>query len=104
METKTALAVDVCREDDQILALIVTSQQTQSLNDAISIERVAKSIASSGFLANLWNAFEPGYVRGQWCFDLWLIAGKSAEFILEMFSNKAKNTKEACVVSVENST
>ena len=46
----------------------------------------------------------PGYVRGQWCFDLWLIAGKSAEFILEMFSNMTKNTKEACVVSVEDST
>lgn len=76
---------------------------TQSHDDAISIERVAKSIASSGFLANFWNAFVPGYVRGQWCFDLWLIAGKSAEFILEMFSNMAKNTKEARVVSVEDS-
>ena len=74
---------------------------TQSHDDAISIERVAKSIASSGFLGNFWNAFVPGYVRGQWCFDLWLVAGKSAEFILEMFSNMAKNTKEACVVSVE---
>lgn len=46
----------------------------------------------------------PSYVQGQWCFDLWLIAGKSAEFILEMFSNMAKNTKKACVVSVEDST
>ena len=46
----------------------------------------------------------PGYVRGQWCLDLWLIAGKSAEIILEMFSHMAKNTKEACVASVADST
>ena len=52
---------------------------THSHNDAISIERVAKSIASSGFLANFRNAFVPGYLRGQWCFDLWLIAEKSAD-------------------------
>ena len=77
---------------------------TQSHNDAISIERVAKNIASGVFLAKVWDACVPGYVRGQWCFDLWLIEGKSAEFILEMFSNMAKNTKEACEVSVENST
>ena len=42
--------------------------------------------------------------EGNGVFDLWLIAWKSAEFILEMFSNMAKNTKEACVISVEDST
>ena len=72
---------------------------TQSHDDANSISRVAKTIASSGFLANFWGTFVPDYIRGLSCFDFWLIAGKSAEFILQLFSEIAKNTSKANVVS-----
>ena len=72
---------------------------TQNHDDASNIAKVAKTMASTGFLANFWEAFVPGYVRGKFTFDFWLIAGKSAEFILQIFSEIAKNTKRAHVVS-----
>lgn len=72
---------------------------TQSHDDASNIERVAKTVASSAFLTNFWGAFVPGYTRGKSGFDFWLIAGKSAEFILQMFLEISKNTKRAHVVS-----
>ena len=73
---------------------------TQSHDDAATIEKVGKTVASSGFLASFWGAFVPGYTRGESRFDFWLIAGKSAEFILQMFSEIAKNTGRAHVVSI----
>ena len=75
---------------------------TQSHNNASNIERVAKTIASSGFLTNFWGAFVPGYTRGQSNFNFWQIAGKSAEFILQLLSEIAKNTRKAHVVSNSN--
>ena len=73
---------------------------TQSHDDAATIEKVAKTVRSSAFLASFWGAFVPGYTRGDSRFDFWLIAGKSAEFILQMFSEIAKNTGRAHVVSI----
>lgn len=72
---------------------------TQSHDDATAIGRVAKTIASTGFLANFWGAFVPGYLRGKSIFDFWLIAGKLAEFILLLFSEIAKNTNRVHMVS-----
>ena len=73
---------------------------TQSHDDAATIEKVAKTVRSSAFLASFWGAFVPGYTRGDSRFDFWLIAGKSAEFILQMVSEIAKNTGRAHVVSI----
>jgi len=67
---------------------------TQSPDNASNIERVTKTIASTGFLTNFCGAFVPGYMRGQSNFNFWQIAGKSAEFILQLFSEIAKNTKK----------
>ena len=54
---------------------------TQSHDNASNFEKVAKTIASTGFLINFCGAFVPGYMRGQSNFNFWQIAGKSAEFI-----------------------
>lgn len=75
---------------------------TQSHDNATNIERVAKTIASTGFLTNFCGAFVPGYMRGQSNFNFWQIAGKSAEFILQLFSEIAENTRKAHVVSISN--
>ena len=75
---------------------------TQSHDNATNIERVAKTIASPGFLTNFCGAFVPGYMRGQSNFNFWQIAGKSAEFILQLFSEIAENTRKAHVVSISN--
>ena len=58
---------------------------TQSHDNGELIEKVAKTVASTGFLANFWEAFVPGYLRGKSSFNFWLIAGKTAEFILQIF-------------------
>ena len=62
------------------------------------VERVAKTIALAGFLTNFCGAFVPGYMRGQSNFNFWQIAGKSAKFIVQLFSEIAENTKKAHVV------
>ncbi|XP_078374568.1 uncharacterized protein LOC144658110 [Oculina patagonica] len=74
---------------------------TQRHDDASSISRVAKTIASSAFLTNFCGTFVPGYMRGLSHLNFWLIAGKSAEFILKLFSEIAKNTRRAHVIPSE---
>lgn len=75
---------------------------TQSHDNASNIERAAKTVASPGFLTNFCGTFVPGYMKGQSNFNFWKIAGKSAEFILQLFSEINRNTKEGHVVSITN--
>lgn len=75
---------------------------TQSHDNSSNIEKVAKTIASTGFLTTFCGAFVPDYMRGKSNSNFWQIAGKSAEFILQLFSEIAKNTKNAHVVSITN--
>ena len=100
METKAFQAIPLCGKEDKNLAFPTIRAKTQSHDDAESIEKVAKTIASSGFLAHLFEAFVPHYRRGQSQFNYWLIAGKSADFILQLFKNIAKNVKKAHAVSI----
>ncbi|XP_068735772.1 uncharacterized protein [Montipora capricornis] len=71
---------------------------TQSCDDATAIEKVAKTLATSGFLTNFCETFVPRYMRGESSFDYWMIAGKSADFMLQVFSEIAKNLKRTHVV------
>lgn len=95
---QTTLALLICRKKVEIWHSILRAN-TQSHDDASSISKVAKTIASSAFLTNFCGTFVPGYMRGQSHLNFWLIAGKSAEFILKLFSEIAKNTRRAQVVS-----
>ena len=40
------------------------------------------------------------YMRGESNFDYWMIAGKSADFMLQVFSEIVKNLKRTHVVSI----
>lgn len=67
---------------------------TQS-DDAMAIENRAKTLATSGFLTTC-ETFVPRYTQGESSFDYWMIAGKSADFMLQVFSEIAKNMKHPC--------
>ena len=71
---------------------------TQSYDDTTAIEKVAKTLATSGFLTNFWGIlnFVPKYTRRKSSFDYWMIA----EFMLQVFSEIAKNMMRAHVVSI----
>ena len=76
--------------------------RAQSYNDATAIEKVARTLATSGFLTNFWAIFVPKYMRGKSNFDYWMMVGKSAEFMLQdlIFSEIVKHMKGAHVVSI----
>ena len=38
---------------------------TQSCDDATAIEKLAKTLATSGFLSNIWETFVPRYMPGE---------------------------------------
>jgi len=64
---------------------------TQS-DDAMAIEKGAKMLATSGFLTTC-ETFVPRYTQGESSFDYWMMVGKSADFMLQVFSEIAKNMK-----------
>lgn len=67
---------------------------------ADQIQAVAKVLASAGFMANFLEYFCPHYFRGNSENDLTLIAGKSAEFLIDLFQKVAANTGKSKQVSM----
>ena len=66
-------------------------RNTEKFNDAKSIKDTAKSLASSGFLNDFIQSFVPVYNHNQSEPNLWLIAGKTAEFLLDLFRKISQN-------------
>lgn len=79
----------------------VLRRNTEKFEDAKNIEDTAKSIASSGFLSEFVQSFVPQYHRGQQSEpNLWLIAGKSAEFLLDVFKSISQNCHKSYQVII----
>ena len=78
----------------------VLRRNTEKFDDAKSIEDTAKSIASSGFLNDFIQSFVPQYHRGHAEPNLWLIAGKTAEFLLELFRSVSRNCQKSHQVTL----
>ena len=66
--------------------------------EKFSIENTAKSIALSGFLNDFIQSFVPQYQRGHAEPNLWLSAGKTAEFLLDLFWNVSKSCQNSLQV------
>ena len=64
-------------------------------DDGKSLSEIAKVIASCGFLSAFKECFVPGYHRGVSENNLWLVAGKTAEFLLQLFFKIASNSGKA---------
>lgn len=69
----------------------ILRRNTEKFDDAKGIEDAAKSIASSGYLNDFIQSFVPQYHHNQSAPNLWLIAGKTAEFLLELFRRISQN-------------
>lgn len=64
-------------------------------DDGKSLSEVAKVIASCGFLSAFKECFVPVYHRGVCENNIWLITGKTAEFLLGLFQKIASNSGKA---------
>lgn len=75
----------------------VLRRNTEKHNTAKEIEQTAKAIATSGFLSEFIQNFVPQFFPGQSEPNLWLVAGKTAEFLLDLFrdiSQKCHNSQQ----------
>lgn len=75
--------------------------KTESYMAADQIQSVARVLASAGFMADFLEFFCPRYFRGNSQNDLTLMAGKSAEFLVELFQKVAANAGKSRQVSVK---
>lgn len=55
------------------------------------MEDIAKSIASAGFINDFVQSYVPQYHPGHAEPNLWLIAGKTAKFLLDLFWSVSRN-------------
>lgn len=64
-------------------------------DDGNSLSQIAKVIASCGFLSTFKECFVPFYHRGVCDNNLWLVTGKTVEFLLGLFQRIASNSGKA---------
>ena len=80
----------------------ILRENTSEHDVAKSLSQIAKVIASCGFLSTFKECFVPLYHRGVCDSNLWLVTGKTAEFLLGLFQKIASNSGKAtkvCLVS-----
>lgn len=70
-------------------------ENSREHNDAKSLSETAKVLASCGFLSAFKESFVPHYHRGVSENNLWLMTGKTAEFLLDLFKQIASNSGKA---------
>lgn len=70
-------------------------KDTNSFNTGPEIQNTARTIGSSGFLARFKEWFVPTYHRGNSETNYWAIAGKTAEYLLNIFKEIAANTENS---------
>ena len=70
-------------------------ENTREHSDAKSLSEIAKVIALSGFLSVFKKGFIPLYQRGTSENNLWLLTGKTAEFLLNLFKKISNNSGKA---------
>lgn len=71
---------------------------TRNWSTGPEIQNTARTIGSSGFLAYFKEWFVPTYQRGSSEANYWNVAGKTAEYFLELFKKIAANMDKACEV------
>ena len=76
----------------------ILRENTTEHDDGKSLSQIAKVIASSGFLSTFKECFVPLYHRGVADNNLWLVTGKTAEFLLGLFQKIASNSGKAAKV------
>ena len=67
----------------------ILRENTSEHDVAKSLTQIAKVIASCGFLSTFKECFVPLYHRGVCDSNLWLVTGKTAEFLLGLFQKIA---------------
>ena len=77
----------------------VSRRNTKKYETAQEIEETAKSIASSGFLSDFIESFVPLYHHGQSEPNLWLIAGRTGELLLDLFCSISQNCDKSYQVT-----
>ena len=70
-------------------------KDTESFNTGPKIQNTARTIGSSGFLSKFKEWFVPLYHRGNSEKIYWAIAGKTAEYLLNLFKELAVNTDKS---------
>ena len=70
-------------------------KDTQSFNTGPEIQNTARTIGSSGFLTKFKEWFVPLYQRGNSETNYWAIAGKTAEYLLNLFKEIAANSDKS---------
>lgn len=74
--------------------------KTESYMAADQIQSTAKTLVSVGFMADSVEYFCPNYLRGNAENDLTTIAGRTAQFLLDLFKNVAANTGKSKLVKI----
>ena len=77
----------------QFLSLI--TEKKVEIFHSKSLSEIAKVIALSGFLSVFKEGFIPLYQRGTSENNLWLLTGKTAEFLLNLFKKISNNSGKA---------
>ena len=83
----------------------ILRRNTEKYDSAKNIEDTARSIASSGFLSDFIQAFVPHYNHGVSEPNLWLITGKTAEYLLGLFwmiSQNCHRSKQVTLLKENN--
>ena len=76
----------------------ILREHTPEHDDGMALSRIAKVIASCGYLSTFKGCFVPLYHRGVSDNNLWLVTGKTAEFLLGLFQRIARNSGQATKV------
>lgn len=74
--------------------------KTESYMAADQIQSTAKTLVSVGFMADSVEYFCLNYLRGNAENDLTTIAGRTAQFLLDLFKNVAANTGKSKLVKI----
>lgn len=70
-------------------------KDTKSFDTGPEIQKTARTIGSSGFLTQFKEWFVPLYQRGSSETNYWAIAGKTAEYLLNLFTKIAANSDKS---------
>ena len=93
--TKKLLFLSLITEKKVEIFHSLLRENTREHNDAKSLFEIAKVIAWSGLLSVFKEGFIPLYQRGTSENNLWLLTGKTAEFLLNLFKKISNNSGKA---------
>ena len=84
----------ITKKKVEIFHFILRGNSTKH-DEGSSLHQIVKVIASRGFLATFQECFVPFYFKGVSDNSLWLVTGKTAEFLQGLFQRIASNSGKA---------